>query len=64
VGNESLKGISDADLPSLVTLWLSFNKISSVGVEYFSQKNWKQLQKLHLAGNRIGEQGAAALAGG
>jgi Leucine-rich repeat (LRR) protein len=59
-----MKAISEANLPNLVTLWLSFNHITSSGLNYFTQNNWPQLQKLHLAANHFGHDGIAALAKG
>lgn len=58
MGDRGLVAISDAYLPKLATLWLSFNHITAKGLEYFVRKDWSNLQKLHLAANRFGPQGA------
>lgn len=57
-----MKAITDNGLPHINTIWLSFNKISPVGLEHFVKADWDHLRNLHLAGNHFGPAGVAALA--
>lgn len=52
-----MDAIASNPLPVLNTLWLSFNKISHVGIEKFTKRNWDSLERLHLSANHIGAEG-------
>lgn len=45
-------------------LWLSFNNIKPIGIQHLVKHDWENLEKLHLAGNHFGPEGALALSKG
>ena len=52
-----VKALTDNELPSLDSLWLSFTGINTEAVKILSKGNWANLKILHLAGNHFGSEG-------